>query len=297
MGISKQQFFRFTPRKITGRNEAEFRRMMLIRCPHVNKIFCSIAIIFLFINSIPAKLYLDLGPGVNYCPDYDGSKNYSFGFVPLIELNYEEKWYELYLGTLNGAGGSLMHEPTGLYLSGDINFGDSREEADDIPALKNSGQINNPIQYEIEAGCDFDYLTVLASTHYYPAEVKYRKSIGSDFTCNAVLVSPEIESGLPLVKDKMFLLGNLTLNLMNSDYAKAYYSAHYETAERKKFTAKQGIKSVEFELEYVWLGILPNVWLYSSQTCELLLGDAAKSPYSKSDLLSTTLVGVMYRFK
>jgi outer membrane scaffolding protein for murein synthesis (MipA/OmpV family) len=263
----------------------------------VKKYFFIWAFLFFSEHAFSADgLYLDLGAGADYKPAYSGSSAYGFSPVPVVELKYKVPWYEVYAGTINGIGGQITHLETGLFASAAIDFGDGRDVEDDNKILKNTANVKNLYKCISTFGWEFEYAELSLTAEYYPVTAEYKKTIGKDIRYNGFLVTPEIQSGLPVIENKMLLIGKLGCDVMNKDYADAYYGVTYETEKLKKYSPSAGIKSVQGEIQYVWYGVFPHVWMFVSQKCEFVTGDAAESPIVKNQLSSTTLAAMTYRF-
>lgn len=208
---------------------------------------------------------------------------------------------------LEGFGVSHRNPASGLIRSLAINFGGYRnpeeysavgfpcEHSERIRTLlAGSPEATTPLflQAKVEYPALFGLLG--ASLGYHPTSVKYGRAEVADKTHHGFLLSLEHQAFVPLTRQ--FAVGSiLGLELMDSNYAEAWYSVSQATKKLSEFDADAGVRDVQATLFASYqVGTKTNLALFYRNT--LLLGDAADCPYTVEERQQDFLLRTSYSF-
>lgn len=226
---------------------------------------------------------LTLGAGAEVRPVYSGSDELNVSPFPYIEAEYTTTYLDLFIA---GDEASLkVHPPAlpGSNITLGVKKGQSRdrddEAVDDI--LAGTANLENIVQ-------GFAKMTWLSSVgqwsstvYWLPTSAEYDAPGIADDTYHGVTISVDYALGGQL-HPKLFAFATIGANWMNDDYAEAFYSVAYPTAELDAFKAEVGFNNVHGTLgaRYAFSRHLGGMLLLSGKQ---LLSDAADSPLTTQE--------------
>lgn len=197
-------------------------------------------------------------------PEYIGSDEYEFVGGPSLDIKYSN-WF--FANPIDGIGVNIINR-NGLKIGGAVGYRAGRDD-DDGALLAGLA--------EIEDGAE-----AIAFAKYRLGPVQfstsYKYGVGEDDT--GALYTFGIGSGLP-IRDGFIILGQISAEFMDSDYADAYFSVSGSTAGLADYDAASGWRSASASL----IGIvdLSDKWSLQAIGRYTYLGDhAADSPIVES---------------
>lgn len=230
---------------------------------------------------------IDLGGGLGYGPLYSGSEETDFSPFPVAELAYVGSSYKLFAGIINGVGLEFEFEDTGFGVKTAFDLGESRMvDFDDLP--EGAAKVQSPFKASAEAGWELGLLGLGTKLEASPIREKLAGSEPRNGW--GVICSPCVQTRIPLSGDLLYIDGEAGVTLMDEGYARAWYGA-------RGFSAGAGFERAYAEAMFVWLGVLPHVWLCAKYECAHLLGDAAESPVSGRDFEQRIAVFAAFRIR
>lgn len=237
---------------------------------------------------------ITLGPGVLHEPLYTGSDQYKLQVYPFFDIFYAHQGLELFVGLKDGCGARFIDDETGLFVSAGIDTGQARDrdEEDTKDLLRDTADIQNYFSGFAVAGWDFGFGETAVSVSYFPVKAQYDEL--DDQHYDALLFSPTIKSGYPILKG-LLVLGTFGVSFMDSDYANAYHEVPYATLRLEQFDANAGPESINGELELLYRYNAHFICRFSL-IGKRFLGDAQKSPLTRSEYSSESNLTLMYRF-
>lgn len=199
-------------------------------------------------------------------PEYIGSDEYEVVGGPYLDIKYSN-WF--FANPIDGVGVNVYNR-NGLRIGGSVGYRGGREEGDG-PLLAGLD--------EIEDGAE---VVAFAKYRLGPIQLSgaYKYGVGEDDT--GALYTVGIGSALP-VRDGFVILGQISAEFMDSEYADAYFSvdASKSKAGLTDYDAASGWRSVSASL----LGVvdLSDRWSFQALGRYTYIGDhAAKSPLVES---------------
>lgn len=214
----------------------------------------------------PVGWRVKAGGFVLVLPEYIGSDDYEVIGGPALDIKYSN-WF--FANPIDGIGINA-YNAHGLKLGGAVGYRAGREEDD--------GDLLGGLD-EIEDGAE---LIAFAKYRLGPVQLSasYKYGVGEDDT--GALYTIGIGSGLPIT-DGFIILGQVSAEFMDSDYADAYFSVDgaQSTVGLADYDAASGWRSVTVSL----LGVLDlsDRWTMQGLARYTYIGDhAAASPIVES---------------
>lgn len=199
-------------------------------------------------------------------PEYIGSDDYKFVGGPMLDVKYK-RWF--FANPVDGIGVNVINR-NGLRLGGSVGYRGGREE-DDGDLLAGLDEIEDSAE-----------LAAFAKYQLGPVQFSaaYKYGLGEDDT--GALYSFGIGSGLP-IRDGFIILGQISADFMDSDYADAYFSVNSadSLAGLDDYDAASGWRSASATL----IGVvdITDKWSFQAIGRYTYLGDhAADSPIVES---------------
>ncbi len=135
---------------------------------------------------------------------------------------------------------------------------------------------------------------ILISVNWLPINAEYDEPGISDDEYHGLKISIDYAIGGQLYP-KLFAFATVGTSWMNDDYAEAFHSVLYPTAELEVFEAKAGLSDIHGTLDarYAFSNHIGGMLLLSG---EQLLGDAADSPLTKQEFQPDVVAILSYSF-
>jgi outer membrane protein len=235
-----------------------------------------------------------LGLGIAVAPVYEGSKHYLASPIPVIAIS----WRDTVSFGINGL--SLYHKIGGFRFGAGLTYNPGRKDngknmfgiSSGDHRLEGLGNINSAAGLKAFASYD---LQPFQNVPPVVLDASGTKLIGSNN--NGVL----IQGGLSMpyqISQYWRLTPKISTTWANGNYMNDYFGVTAEQATRSGFStykAKAGIKdaSIEFNATY---SINKNWFVSGDGRVKKLLGDAASSPISATNINSSIVALVGYRF-
>ncbi len=234
-----------------------------------------------------------VGLGAGYGPDYEGSDNYEFSPLPILEITWNDR---IYLSTGEGLG-AYFYKGDQLSFKGGIGYNGGRDESDNSH-LRGLGDIGGAAV--LNAGLEYE---IGPLTPY----IELEKSLGGS---DGLQIEFGIETMIPLGSTKKMngkddddfsgpaLMLGISADWVDDNYAESYFSVNALQSSRSglvQYTAESGFKSVNFEAGLMYP--FGEHWALNTMIgYSQLLGDAADSPIVKDEGQFFGGIFVTYRF-
>ena len=232
-----------------------------------------------------------VGLGAGYGPDYEGSDDYEFSPLPLLEITWRDR---IYLSTHDGLG-AYFYKGDQLSLKGGIGYDDGRDEGDNSH-LRGLGNVDGAVA--LNAGLEYELGPVTSF-------IELEKSLGGS---DGLQIEFGVETMIPLGGTKgkggdddfsgpALMLG-ISADWVDDNYAESYFGVNATQSARSglaRYNAESGFKSVNFEAGFLYP--FNEHWaLNTTIGYSQLLGDAADSPIVKDEGQFFGGVFVTYQF-
>lgn len=250
---------------------------------------------------------LSLGAGVVGEPVYEGAHDYYATPIPTANLSWTSGGLSLSASILDGLGVTYVHEPTRLLAMASLNSGASRERDGYslvVVPVEHTARTERLLEGTpdatgiLAADATLGYITpvglVGATAGYRPTRLEYPAGNGSDETHHGFLYSLLYMIGLPLT-DRIEVSTIALLEAMDGRYADAWYTVETDTAALEEFDAQPGLLRTRFVLDSTaMISERFGISLMAAQT--VLLGDAARSPYTERQFQTSVILSSFYSF-
>jgi len=220
--------------------------------------------------SEPDRLFEDwefkLGAGVMYAPDYEGSDDYEAGFMPNVEIIWNDRVSLSFDGLMVDA---VQTENLTLGLGVGMTGG---RDASDNDALKGLGDVDNSVAGVLYGSYQWEMLEFGAG---------FEQDLGNGH--EGALLGLEANLILPVIEDKFMIMVGPDMTWASDDYMQSYFgisSTQAGNSAYSKYDAGSGVKDVGLHAmaEYK---ITNAVSLNMITQYTKLVGDAADSPIVK----------------
>ncbi len=206
-----------------------------------------------------------------------------------------------------GLGVSRVDPSTGLTGTFAANFGGERgpdqysvvgfavdHDAATRARLAGAPTVSTPLF--LEASLEYPAASGLlgATLAYHPTSIEGRPGGLDDQTRHGLLLSLEYTRPLRIT-DRLLVAGRVGLELMDGSYASAWFGLDHATATLARHDAGAGFRDVQASV-FANYQVSSHVGLMLYYGGELLLGDAADSPYTVDSYQQTYLLGTSYTF-
>ncbi|MEA3296239.1 MAG: MipA/OmpV family protein [candidate division Zixibacteria bacterium] len=248
------------------------------------------------------------GMGVYTENVYIGSDDYYVTPLPSFKANFTRGAISYSISLLEGLGVTYVNPRRGFLGSVTINAGNNSRSSDvysiigfDVKHsdkirtfLKDTPDLSTP--YYVSAM--FAYPTSVgmfgASLGYYPTTVENNQDGIEDDVRHGFLYSMLYIIQRP-VTDRLSFLGMFSLEVMNEDYADAWYSVENKTEALEEFDAHAGLRDAQMVLQLSYR-LSNRVSMSLDYLGTVLLRDAKRSPYTVEQLHQTVGVQTSYSF-
>lgn len=242
---------------------------------------------------------LTVGAGVVQSPVYEGAGDYYISPLPNVAVSYTAGTVSVSASILEGLGVTYMDEDRGILTSLSVSPGPERTSEgydllfrhvdhttktsrilEDTPAVKGIVTTNFTLGFITPVGL------VGAGAGYLPtsAETTYHGFLGSLFYMLPVPVGERIQ-----------VTAMATLEAMDSQYADAWYTLAEDTSSLDAFEADAGLRATQLAVEGSFrITEQFGVSLLVGEV--ILLGDAARSPYTEEQYQTSLMLQTFYHF-
>jgi hypothetical protein len=230
---------------------------------------------------------------------------------PSVDVSYTTGGLSISASILDGLGVSYMHEGRGILGSVSVNFGAERDSegysflATQVDHDKRTRELleDTPaVRTVVAADATLGVLTpvgVLGTTvGYRPSVVEYNgPSSGgdTDATYQAFVGSLFYMIGMP-VTERLSVMAVLSLELMDADYADAWFTVEEPTASLDTFEAEAGLRDAQLALEASYM-FADHFGLSLTAGEMVMLGDAAESPYTRGQFQTVAMLEAFYSLR
>jgi len=233
---------------------------------------------------------------------------------PSVDVSYTTGAVSISASILDGLGVSYMHEGLGILGSVSVNFGEERDSegysflATQVDHDKRTQKLleDTPtVRTVVAADATLGVLTpvgVLGTTiGYRPSVVEYNGASGggggggTDATYQAVVGSLFYLIGMP-VTERLSVMAVLSLELMDADYADAWFTVEEPTASLDAFEAEAGLRAAQLAMEGSYM-FADHFGLSLTAGEMVMLGDAADSPYTRGQFQTVVMLEAFYSLR
>jgi hypothetical protein len=233
---------------------------------------------------------------------------------PSVDVSYTTGGLSISASILDGLGVSYMHEGRGVLGSVSVNFGAERDSegysflATNVDHDRRTRELleDTPaVRTVVAADATLGVLTpvgVLGTTvGYRPSVVEYSGASGpsggggTDATYQAFVGSLFYMIGMPLT-ERLSVMAVLSLELMDADYADAWFSVEEPTASLDTFEAEAGLRAAQLALEGSYM-FAEHFGLALTAGEMVMLGDAAASPYTRGQFQTVAMLEAFYSLR
>lgn len=221
-----------------------------------------------------------LGGGAMVRPSYEGSDKFSVSPLPFVSINWRDR---VFLDMERGLGVNVVRTDA-LRLGMSVGFAPGRDE-DDEDHLEGLGDIDAAARGHIFGSYSFGM-------------VQLGLDVSKDFGgSEGVLVRPGVSVKVPL-SESWTLSSGVSATWANDDYMQSFFGVSSSQSRKsglERFDAGAGFKSVDFRVGLNWA--ISESWFATANAgVGILLGDAADSPVTESDVQPSVGLAVGYRF-
>ena len=248
---------------------------------------------------------LSFGGGALGGSVYPGSSDLYVTPFPAVGVSYTQGSLSLGASLLEGLYASYFNEVSGIIGNALVSGGDSRD-SDEYSAfffkrehssgtkdlLTGTGSVSTPVFGSLSLGSLTPIGIVMGTVAYHPTTVE-GEGTESEFY-NGFQFSAQYVIGAPL-SERLTLMGVLSVGFMNSAYADAWYDLAEGTTQLESFDADGGIRDTGLVLELSY-AVSDDLSVTALSANTLLLGDAAKSPFTDQRFQPTLMVYTLYSF-
>lgn len=240
-------------------------------------------------------------------PTYEGSDEYYIAPVAWPDAVYAQGNMSYSFSLLNGIGLAYLNESNRLYASATVKNGaerDSEEYTCVILPVDHSDKTKTLLKdtptalAPVIAQGTLGYMTPLGmigvTVSYYPTTVDYSQKERDDKFYNAITNSFFFNASYPILNN-LVCSGTVSLDLMDEDYADAWYSVNYETEKLDTFDANASIKDVAIQMQLTYM-VSPKIGISLLGAEEIMLMDAKDSPYTTNAYQTALALYTFYAF-
>ncbi|WP_162146117.1 MipA/OmpV family protein [Inquilinus limosus] len=221
-----------------------------------------------------------LGAGARIGPSYEGSDHFSVTPGPFVSVNWRDR---IFLDMEYGLGVNVVRTEA-LRLGLSIDMAPGRDEDDD-DHLKGLGDIDAAARGHVFGSYSFGM-------------VQLGLDIAKDFGGSEGLqIRPGVSVKVPL-SESWTLSSGLSATWADDDYMQTFFGVSPSQSRRsglERFDAGAGFKSLDFRVGLNWQ--ISESWVaITSVNVGVLLGDAADSPITQSEVQPSVGLALGYRF-
>jgi outer membrane scaffolding protein for murein synthesis (MipA/OmpV family) len=242
---------------------------------------------------------LTLGAGVAQSPVYEGSRDYYISPFPTVVVSYTTGDISFSASVLDGLGVTYMDGERGILASVSLSSGPERnsdgydvlfrhaDHSDETGRmLEDTPTVKSIVTTNLTLGVVTPVGLVGAGAGYLPtsAEKTYHGFIGSLFYMLPVPIGERAQ-----------VTAIATLEAMDSQYADAWYSLAEDTDSLDAFDADAGLRATQLVVEGGFQ--VTDQFGVSLLVGEvILLGDAARSPFTEERFQTSVMLQALYCF-
>ena len=224
---------------------------------------------------------LELGVGVMYGPEYEGSDNYRVMPIPNASVEYKNG---LFFADVFDGIGTYPIQGENYKIGASIGWGFGRDEDDDSENLRGMGDIDTAV-----------VVNLMGEYSFGPVQISGKVSKGDgDYGTTASL---DIGTMFPVSKQLM-VRASIGSTWADDDHMQTYFGVSPEQSVRSgysRYNAKSGIKSVGISVGAIYN--MSEKWdVMFMLNSDKLLGDAENSPITKKDIQPTLFLTTSYKF-
>jgi outer membrane scaffolding protein for murein synthesis (MipA/OmpV family) len=221
-----------------------------------------------------------LGAGAQVAPSYEGSDKFSVTPGPFVSINWRDR---VFLDMERGIGVNVVRTDA-LRLGVSIGLAPGRDE-DDEDHLKGLGDIDTAARGHIFGSYSFGMWQI---------GLDVAKDFGGS---EGLQIRPDISVKVPL-SESWTLTSGISATWADDDYMQSFFGVSPTQSRNSgldRFDAGAGFKSVDFSLGLRWA--FSESWFAMANVgVGVLLGDAADSPITESQVQPSVGLAVGYRF-
>lgn len=264
--------------------------------------------IMIFFNPVSASSSEDawsfsLGAGVYAESVYFGSDETVAAPVPCAKAMYSNGNVSASLSLLEGIGIMYTDKSSHFYGAINLNNGDERDaeeytllgrktdHSDRVKKLlEGSPSVKTGVCTEIMIGYLSDIGNFALSLEYHPTTVEAEK----EQSYNGFIASFSCFKPFH-ISEKLTITGMLDLNVMDKNYAEAWFSVKNPTHRLESFDAAAGLRDIQVIVQIDYM-IWPNIGITFLNGNSFLLMDAGDSPYTESKHQMSSVLYGFYNF-
>ncbi|WP_179221769.1 MipA/OmpV family protein [Inquilinus limosus] len=221
-----------------------------------------------------------LGGGALVRPSYEGSDKFSVSPLPFVSINWRDR---VFLEMGRGLGVNVVRTDA-LRLGVSVGLAPGRDE-DDEDHLRGLGDIDAAARGHVFGSYSFGM-------------VQLGLDVSKDFGgSEGVLVRPDVSVKVPL-SESWTLSSSVSATWANDDYMQSFFGVSSSQSRKsglERYDAGAGFKSVDFRVGLNWA--ISESWFATANVgVGVLLGDAADSPITESEVQPSVGLAVGYRF-
>ncbi|WP_225773439.1 MipA/OmpV family protein [Inquilinus sp. Marseille-Q2685] len=221
-----------------------------------------------------------LGAGARVGPSYEGSDKFSVTPGPFVAINWRDR---VFLDMERGIGVNIVRTDA-LRLGLSVGFAPGRDE-DDEDHLRGLGDIDAAARGHLFGSYSFGMWQV---------GIDVAKDFGGS---EGLQIRPGVSVKMPL-SDTWTLSSGISATWADDDYMQTFFGvspAQSRKSGLEHFDAGSGFKSVDFQIGLRW-AFSENWFAMANVGVGVLLGDAADSPITESEVQPSVGLAVGYRF-
>ena len=251
---------------------------------------------------------LSVGAGVAQTPVYEGSESYFMSPFPSVDVSYTTGGLSISASILDGLGVSYMHEGRGILGSVSVSPGTERDsegysflatqvdhDRRTLELLEDTPTVRSVVAADATLGVLTPVGVVGTTIGYRPSVVEYDGGGDADATYQAFVGSLFYMIGMP-VTERLSVMAVLSLELMDADYADAWFTVEEPTASLDTFEAEAGLRDAQLALEASYM-FADHFGLSLTAGEMVMLGDAAESPYTRGQFQTVAMLEAFYSLR
>lgn len=221
-----------------------------------------------------------LGAGAVVAPSYEGSDKFSVSPLPFVAIDWRDR---VFLDMQRGVGVNVVRTDA-LRLGFSVGLAPGRDE-DDEDHLKGLGDIDTAARGHVFGSYSFGMWQI---------GLDVAKDFGGS---EGLQIRPDISVKVPL-SETWTLSSGISATWADDDYMQTFFGVSPSQSGKSgldRFDAGSGFKSVDFQIGLRWA--FSESWFATANVgVGILLGDAADSPITESQVQPSAGLAVGYRF-
>lgn len=249
-----------------------------------------------------------VGGGVAGSAVYEGSDEYFATPLPVADVSWRRGGFTVSASLLGGVGATYLDEEHGVLVSATVGMGGTRSATEHgvlfVPVehapetrelLEGTPDVTGRIAADVTLGYVTPVGLIAATAGYRPTSLDYPAGAAGDEMLHGSVYSLVYMVGLP-VTERIGISATAVIEAIDRRYADAWYSLGADTPSLQAFDAQAGLRNAGVALEgTAMLGRRLGVSLMASEA--VLLGAAARSPYTRQAFQTTVMLTSFYRVR